>query len=179
VPPIFIITGPPAAGKSTIAKAILQRFDLGLHIPVDDLREWVVSGIAHPLDWTDETVRQFRLAEDAACQVAKEYHDAGFAIAIDHCAGPNTLDDMAERWLQGRRVHRLVLAPTLEANLHRNRTRKNKNFDADILAGSINTLNPLYRSDHPDLEGWVRINNTDQTVEETVETIVNRLKKPD
>ena len=178
MPPIFIITGPPAAGKSTIAKAILQRFDKGLHIPVDDLREWVVSGIAHPVGWTEETTRQFRLAEDGACQVAKNYHDAGFAIAIDHCAGPNSLNDMIERWLHGLTVHRLVLAPTLEANQHRNRTRQGKNFDAGILETTIERLNPMFRSEHPDLQGWVRIDNTNQTIEETVGSILAGVSTP-
>ena len=45
---IVLITGTPGAGKSVTAAALMRRFPFGLHIPVDDLREWVVSGISAP-----------------------------------------------------------------------------------------------------------------------------------
>lgn len=169
--PIYIITGLPAAGKSTVGAALLQRYDFGLHIPVDDLREWVIAGMAGPVGWTDETTRQFRLAEDAACQTACIYNDAGFAIAIDHCAGPNSLNEMIGRWFEGRDVRRLAITPKLEVNQERNRTRTGKIFDPEILRGTIDRLNPLYRSDHEDLKGWTRIDNLLETVEETVSRI--------
>jgi adenylate kinase family enzyme len=44
--PIFLILGSPAAGKSTVSKALLQRFERGFHIPVDDFRHMVVSGLS-------------------------------------------------------------------------------------------------------------------------------------
>jgi adenylylsulfate kinase-like enzyme len=46
---ILLLTGLPGAGKTSVATALLQRFPFGIHIPVDDVRKWVVSGIAHPV----------------------------------------------------------------------------------------------------------------------------------
>ena len=42
--PIFLITGGPGVGKSATAATLMRRFRFGFHIPVDDLREWVVLG---------------------------------------------------------------------------------------------------------------------------------------
>lgn len=68
--PIIIFNGTPGSGKTTLSKELMQLFPLGIHIPIDNLREWVVTGIAHPIGWTEETTRQFRLAESAAASVA-------------------------------------------------------------------------------------------------------------
>ena len=82
--PPFLISGTPGSGKTTAARSLMQRFPFGLHLPVDELREWVVSGISQPVpEFTEETGRQFRLARGAVAQVAALYADAGFAVAID------------------------------------------------------------------------------------------------
>jgi hypothetical protein len=65
--PIFVLSGPPASGKSMVAPALLSRFPHGIHVPVDMLRNWVVSGISDPIgSWDEETERQFRLARRGA-----------------------------------------------------------------------------------------------------------------
>lgn len=87
--PLFLITGVPGSGKSSVAKALMQRFPFGIHLPVDDLRERVVSGIAHPVPhWTTETSRQFLLARKAAIATARLYADEDFAVALDDVVFP-------------------------------------------------------------------------------------------
>ena len=174
-PPIFFITGAPATGKSTLSKVLLSRFPFGIHLPVDELREMVVSGIAHPVGWTDETTRQFRLAEQSACDIAVRYQDAGFAVAVDHCQGPPTLDALIAERLEGRVVHKIALVSSLETNLRRNRERTNKTFDHSVLIGAIEKLSPLYRSEPIADQGWVVFSNEDDDVEAAVDRLLSQL----
>lgn len=166
--PIFFVTGPPAAGKTTFSRALLQEFAFGLHIPVDDLREWVVSGISHPLGWTEETTRQFRLAEESAVDLAIRYNDAGFAVAIDHCQGPPLLDELIERRLQERCVIKIALVAPLDVNLRRNAERRDKTFDPAVLVPAIEKLNPLYQTMPIHETGWVVLDNGTEGIEAAV-----------
>ena len=170
--PIYFITGAPAAGKSTLAVALLRRFEFGYHVPVDVVRDAVVSGMASNTPWTDETSRQFELAEDAACDLALRYNDADFAVVIDHCQGPPTLDKLIEDRLQRRRVYKVALAPSLSVNLERNRTRKTKGFDTAFLNGAIERLNPLYASEPIHEQGWIVFDNSGDDIEAAVDRLV-------
>jgi hypothetical protein len=167
--PIFIITGPPAAGKSTLAHALMQRFERGLHIPVDDLREWVVSGLAGPLDWSNETTLQFELAEQSAADLACRYNDAGFAVAIDHCCCPEAVQELTGRF-GGRNLVKLALLPSLATNHRRNRERTNKNFEGEVLTATIDHLHALYRDSNLGEQGWLVLEN-----EEPLERVIDGL----
>lgn len=175
--PIFLITGAPAAGKSSVAKALLTYFEFGSHIPVDEIREFVVSGIAHPLIWTEETARQFRLAEHAACEMAKIYNDADFVVAIDHCEAPSVLNEMVKCHLAKRKVIKVVLQPSLDENLLRNFERSGKNFESTVLVDTIRRLNPMFRSDSQDFDEWCRLDTTEWTVAQTAARIIDLISE--
>ena len=169
-PTIYWISGPPAAGKSTLCQAVLARFEFGFHLAVDDLRTWVVSGLSESVPWTEETERQFQIAEAAACDVAKRYQDAGFHVAIDHCRNLPTLERAIETHLTGRRVVKVCLMPELETNLERNTTRTNKPFGPELLEDTIIWTNTNYRKEIP--EGWIVIDNTEMSVGQTVDRVL-------
>jgi adenylylsulfate kinase-like enzyme len=165
--PIFAITGQLAAGKSTLARAILDRFAFGYHVDVDALRELVTTGLASPLAWTDETTRQFDLALQAATARAGVYHRAGFAVAIDGALDPLALDrHLADAGL-GDAVVGVVLHPPLAVALERNRGRVTKAFDPSILEGAMHDIDSdLHAEPLPD--GWVRHDNGAETLDDTV-----------
>lgn len=171
--PIFVLLGAPGAGKTTISRALLARFALAYHVEVDRLREGVVSGIAHPVpEWTEETTRQFELAEQAAADLAVRYHDAGFAVAIDHLHNPASIERNLVARLGNRPVYRIGLVPRLEVCLERNRARTNKEFDTAF-------LEPAIRGVYKDMEAmrdqqgeWRYIDSSDLDVEATVDRIL-------
>ncbi|MES1227018.1 MAG: AAA family ATPase [Armatimonadota bacterium] len=172
-PPIYILVGAPAVGKSSLAVALMKRFPLGVHVPVDDLREFVVSGIAHPVGWTDETTRQFRLAEQNACDMARRYQDAGFAVAIDHCEDPAVIDAMVAEGLAGRRFYKVMVVSSLEKNLERNRRRQGKPFHHEVLTSTIERLNPLFFDAQVEEKGWFRLVNEGDDIEAAVDLILS------
>ncbi len=166
-PPIFWVSGPPASGKTTLCGALLARFERGLHLPVDEMRGWVARGMADSVPWTDETERQFRVAEAAACDVARRYHDAGFVVAIDHCRNPARLDEVIRE--SGLSMVKVLLAPDLETNLRRSHTRTNKGFEPHLLDDTITFTSERYRKDVSDK--WLVVDNTAISVDATVELL--------
>jgi hypothetical protein len=153
----------------------MQRFQFGLHIPVDDLREWVVSGIAHPRPtWTDETARQYTLARKGAADLASRYIDAGFAVAVDDIIGFEDVQRIFIDALRPRDVHPVLLFPSLERAQARNALRTTKSFDTSVLVSAVNMLHGQFEEQVREYSGWIVLNTDDLSVEATVDQILER-----
>ncbi len=171
--PIFLITGTPGAGKSSVSTALMRRFPFGLHIPIDDLREWVVSGLADPVPtWTGETTRQFRIARQAASHTARLYASEGFAVAIDDVIFPHEAEEIFVSTLSDFTLHKVLLQPNVEAALSRNATRTNKSYDTAGLAELIGKIHNMMPHSVYARAGWTIIDSTHLSLEETVDAIL-------
>lgn len=170
--PLFVITGQLSAGKSTVARALLDRYERGYHVDVDAIREMVTPGLASPLEWTDETTRQFDLAVEASVALAAVYHRAGFAVAIEGGIDPAAVDGrLADAGLADNAV-RVILHPRLDVALDRNRERRTKPFDTSILEGVMRTIeDDLRRDGHR--AGWTVVDSSDESIDQTVDRILS------
>src|SRR5574341_1446749 len=133
---IFVISGPPASGKSTVALALLRRFPYGFHIPVDSLRNWVTSGLSDPIGrWDVETERQFQLARQGAVQSAITYALAGIAVVIDDVITPEHFQAHYAPHFGDQLPRSIMLLPGVEIALSRNAKRRK-----DVDTSQLNSL---------------------------------------
>lgn len=78
---ILIITGPPAAGKSTVGPIIAGQLERCAVIDVDLVRAMVVQ--PHVAPWlSEEGLSQLRLGAENASALARNFVNAGFDVVI-------------------------------------------------------------------------------------------------
>jgi len=170
-PAIWLVSGAPGAGKSTVSDALCRIFTQSVHVPVDDIRDWVRSGFASPVEWTDETGRQFALARRGAARIAADYADAGFDVVLDDVIRESELSQYAD-YLGKADLRKVLLSPSLETVLIRNSTAQRKPFDPSILEAACRGLHPLLLSENTAERGWIVVDSTALDVEQTVDAIL-------
>jgi hypothetical protein len=113
---IIVVSGIQAAGKSTVARLLAQRFARGVHVEADVLQHLIVSGsqgVQEPGMPTGEAARQYRLRLKHMCLLGRSFWEAGFSVVLDDII-------MGETWpyvqsqLQGIPCTLIVLAPRVQ-----------------------------------------------------------------
>lgn len=168
--PVFILIGPPAVGKSTTSKALASKFGRSIHIPVDDIRDMVVSGLVLPgPDWSPELVQQLTLARESAIHTALHYRKAGFAVVIDDFLDPNQLREY-QTFLTEPRIHKFVLYPDQAAAHARNFQRAGDDPGRVYIDEGIHIVyQQLPLMMEPLREGgWTVLDTTALSIDETV-----------
>jgi predicted kinase len=166
-PRLFVITGIMAAGKSTIAQALAERFDRSVHLRGDTFRRFVVSGRSDMSpNPSPQAMAQLELRYELAAMCADRYVDAGFVTVMqDVILGP-----MLTRVLDMFRTQPIalvVLAPSPAAVAARDRDRDKvgyRHFTPAELDADLRERTP-----HRGL--WV--DSTELTVDETVQQILD------
>jgi predicted kinase len=166
---VFLLTGVPASGKSTVADVLAGRFHRGVHVHGDAFRRMVVSG-AVPMspDAGDEAWAQLRLRYRIAASVADAYCDAGFTVVVqDVVAGPVLAEYVS--FIRSRPLVVIVLAPRPDVVASREAGRVKRGYDN---GWTIQAFDAGFRATTPPLGVW--IDSSDQAPEETVDEILDR-----
>ncbi len=79
---LFVISGVPAAGKSTVARLLARRLDRAVYVPGDAIRAMVTSGAAARTAGDDQ-LDQLLLRYQAALAIAQVYLGAGFDVIVE------------------------------------------------------------------------------------------------
>jgi cytidylate kinase len=125
VPELLIITGPPGAGKSTVAELVAERFDRCALVRGDTFFGFVARGYIDP--WLPESNEQNEVVTRATATAAGRFAQGGYTTIFDGMVGPWFLPTFLEYsglWS----VHYAVLMPGLDTCVARVRDREGHGF---------------------------------------------------
>jgi cytidylate kinase len=166
---IWLVTGASAAGKSTVAQLLAERFDRGVHVRGDVFRRMVVSGRDEmSMAPSDEAIDQLRLRYKLGAATADVYATAGFTVVVQDVIIGHHLREYVER-IRTRPLHVIILAPRVDVLAAREEGR------AKTAYRGIDTpaaMDAALREDTPRIGLW--LDTSEQTAEETVDEILMR-----
>lgn len=163
----YLVTGIQAAGKSTVAQALVLRLPApAVHVHGDQFRRWIVNGRADMTpDLAPEALRQLRLRYRLAAQACDTYVDAGCSVVVQDVVLGADLASMVAA-IRTRPLHVVVLAPRPEAVQRREEARAKDSYDR----WTVEALDHSLRTETPRIGLW--IDSSDLTVDETVDAIL-------
>lgn len=170
-PEIWLITGIPAAGKTTVARALAARLERSAHIEGEQLWQQIVAGHETPSATTleGEAERQYELVIRNQCLLARSYAEAGFTPILDFVVVTRSHLEAYMNYLAGGALRVVALTPSLDIVAQR---------DADRGSKTGSTWSPLDETLRTELSGaglW--LDTSTLTVEQTVDAILERAEE--
>ncbi|NKX88154.1 AAA family ATPase [Nocardia coubleae] len=117
---VIILTGPPGAGKSTVADAFARKLERGVHLHTDDFWHYIVAGAIPPYE--PASARQNQTVMNVIAGAAFTYAAGGFTTVLDGIVGPWMLHHFRDH-TPGIALHYVVLRPGRDITLSRAKAR--------------------------------------------------------
>ncbi|OXM71647.1 AAA family ATPase [Amycolatopsis vastitatis] len=168
---LLILTGPPGAAKSTVARLVTEDAPRpAVHLHTDSFYVWIRTGFVAPS--LPEAARQNDVVLGVIAEAACGYARGGYDVVLDGVVGPWALPpfrDAAKR--DGLDLFYVVLRPNLEVILARGTARDTAELtEVEPLTGMHAAFGGL-----GELEPHV-IDTTEHTVQETAGVVRRRAR---
>ena len=120
--PVLIVSGPPAAGKTTLAGLLARQQERGVHLATDYFFDVICAGYVAP--WLVAAAAQNATVIRAAAATAAVYANAAYTTVIDGVVLPWALAlYRTELARYGVRAHCVVLLPSAAVVIQRGLAR--------------------------------------------------------
>lgn len=115
---VIVVSGPPGAGKTTVARLVADALPLSVHLHADDFWACIRRGVVAP--YLPEARRQNEVVIAVLARAAFGYAAGGYDVLCDGVIGPWFVDDFRTTGSASAiALHYVVLRPDRTTTLHR------------------------------------------------------------
>ena len=169
---VWIISGLPAAGKSTTVRELASRYPRAAAVRRDDLQAQLVAGGVRPGDEPlAQSEAQIDLNIKNSCLLARSYAAHGFVPICEELVGTRHLP-LFQQGLAGLEIRLVTLDPAVELVIQRDKARA-----PALQYHKYDRLADLKRQIDTVRGTGLRLDNTGMTVAECVDDILANFER--